>query len=159
MLRTLPLCTLCLIVLTGPAFADEEPDPSLLTLDRIYAKREFTAGRRTPTSGKRLSARWLEEGDAYLTVEPVDGRRQAIVQHDAATGKKQTLVSSADLSPSFNSTPIKIDDYAISKDRARVLIYTNSKRVWRRNTRGDYWVLDRSSHELTQLAATRHRQA
>ena len=25
------------------------------------------------------------------------------------------------------------------------------QRVWRRNTRGDYWVLDRTSHELRQL--------
>ena len=131
------------MVLVSPAFADEEPDPALLTLDRIYAKREFES--------KRLSARWLDEGDAYLTVERVDGGGQEIVRHDAATGAKQTLVSAADLSPSFDSAPIKIDDYAFSGDRARALIYTNSKRVWRQNTRGDYWVLDRSGHELTQL--------
>ncbi|MBC8351620.1 MAG: S9 family peptidase [Planctomycetes bacterium] len=131
------------MLFSGSVQADEEPDQSLLTLDRIYGKREFES--------KRLSARWLDEGDAYLTVERTAGGGQGIVEHDAKTGAKRTLVSSSDLSPSFNSSPVKIDDYAFSTDRSRVLIYTNSKRVWRRNTRGDYWVLDRSSHELTQL--------
>jgi len=32
-----------------------------------------------------------------------------------------------------------------------VLIYTNSKRVWRTNSRGDYWILDLASHELRKL--------
>ena len=32
-----------------------------------------------------------------------------------------------------------------------VLIYTNSKRVWRQKSRGDYWVLDRSARQLHQL--------
>ena len=47
--------------------------------------------------------------------------------------------------------PSAIDDYAFSADRSRLLIFTNSQRVWRTNTRGDYWVLDRSSHELHKL--------
>ena len=33
----------------------------------------------------------------------------------------------------------------------RVLVFTNSKRVWRQNTRGDYWVLDRKSGVLRKL--------
>src|SRR4029077_16046231 len=32
-----------------------------------------------------------------------------------------------------------------------LLLYTNSKRVWRTNSRGDYWVLERSSRELFKL--------
>ena len=32
-----------------------------------------------------------------------------------------------------------------------VLIYTNSRRVWRQNTRGDYWILDRQSKSLRKL--------
>ncbi len=48
-------------------------------------------------------------------------------------------------------SPLDLDDYAFSADRSRLLIFTNSQRVWRTNTRGDYWVLDRSSHELRKL--------
>jgi dipeptidyl-peptidase-4 len=32
-----------------------------------------------------------------------------------------------------------------------MLVYTNSKKVWRQNTRGDYWVLDVASGKLTKL--------
>ena len=58
--------------------------------------------------------------------------------------------------PSFScrparTRPLGIDDYEFSHDRSRLLIYTNSQRVWRTNTRGDYWVLDRTSHELHKL--------
>ena len=143
MLRLLWIGTFCLLLVRGSALADDEPDPTLLTLDRIYGKREF--------GSKRLSARWLDDADAYLTVEKAEGGGQEIVRHDALTGVKQTLVTASDLSPTFNSSPITIDAYAFSADQSRVLIYTNSKRVWRQNTRGDYFVLDRSSHELTQL--------
>ncbi|TFG42753.1 MAG: S9 family peptidase, partial [Gemmatimonadales bacterium] len=32
-----------------------------------------------------------------------------------------------------------------------LMIFTNTEKVWRQNTRGDYWVLDRSSGALRQL--------
>ena len=122
---------------------DEKPDPAILTLDRIYSNGEFNA--------KGSSARWLEGEDAYLTVENVKGGGQEIVKHDAETGQKVVLVSVADLTPSLRDAALRIDSYSFSEDLSRVLIYTNSKRVWRRNTRGDYWVLDRSSHEIMKL--------
>ncbi len=56
-----------------------------------------------------------------------------------------------DLIPPGETEPLAIDGYAFSHDLARLLIFTNSKRVWRSNTRGDYWVLDRTSHELRKL--------
>ena len=31
------------------------------------------------------------------------------------------------------------------------MIYTNTARVWRYNTRGDYWVLDLETHDLKKL--------
>ena len=34
---------------------------------------------------------------------------------------------------------------------SRLLVFTNSKRVWRTNSRGDYWVLDRAARELRKL--------
>lgn len=38
-----------------------------------------------------------------------------------------------------------------STDRKKILIYTNSKRVWRGNTRGDYWYFDLNSVKGKQL--------
>ena len=43
------------------------------------------------------------------------------------------------------SSPLSLARYAFSKDRSKLLVFTNTKRVWRHDDRGDYWVLDRSS--------------
>ena len=44
-----------------------------------------------------------------------------------------------------------MEAYEFSADESRVLVYTNSQRVWRRNTRGDYWLLDVAARKLRKL--------
>jgi len=61
------------------------------------------------------------------------------------------MVSATRLVPEGRSEPLKIDDYSWSPEAKRLLIFTNSKRVWRRNTRGDYWLLDGTSWKLQKL--------
>ncbi|MGH7564147.1 MAG: S9 family peptidase, partial [Gemmatimonadota bacterium] len=46
---------------------------------------------------------------------------------------------------------LEIEDYSWSPDGQRLLVFTNSERVWRDNTRGDYWILDRGSGILRKL--------
>ncbi len=70
---------------------------------------------------------------------------------DPATGGREVVVAARHLVPAGGTAPLAIDDYAWSKNEALVLIYTNSKRVWRKNTRGDYWVFDTASRELRKL--------
>lgn len=137
--------TTCLIlfcfansVLAADKEAETRAEEAKLTVERIFASGQFNA--------KGLSARWADDGGAYLTIDGSD-----IVRHDAATGEKKTIVAAADLTPPGKSSPLKIDDYAFSESGDYLLVYTNSQRVWRQNTRGDYWVLDRSGHELHQL--------
>ena len=48
---------------------------------------------------------------------------------------------------------------AWSEDFSLLLIYTNSKRVWRRNTLGDYWLLDRSELLADHAPVLRARAA
>ncbi len=137
------LVTLILVLVSQHARADEKEakgktDGAKLTVERIFASGEFNA--------QGLAARWAEDGDGYLSVEG-----SSILRHEAATGDKSVVVSEADLTPAGKSSPLAINDYAFSKSGDYVLIYTNSKRVWRQNSRGDYWVLDRSAHTLRQL--------
>ena len=61
------------------------------------------------------------------------------------------LVDGARLVPPGQKSGLVIDDYAWSADSARLLIFTNTAKVWRQNTRGDYWVLEIASGKLTQL--------
>jgi len=132
-------------LLAGAALAGEAPDRSLLTNERIFDSRDFT--------GQSVAVRWAKDSSGYLTLESsrdAAGGRD-IVLHDVPTGETKVLVSATRLVPPGESAPLAIDDYAFSDDQSLLLIYTNSKRVWRANTRGDYWVLDRTSHELRKL--------
>jgi dipeptidyl-peptidase-4 len=138
-------CILLAALLTVSWSAAEEKDPSLLTVARIFASGELGA--------QEFSVRWLGDGHRYLRLEgskASTGGRD-IVGYDAKTGDREVLVPAARLIPPGESSPLKIDGYAFSEDRSLLLVYTNSKRVWRRNTRGDYWVLDRTSRELRKL--------
>jgi len=60
------------------------------------------------------------------------------VGYDSATGQREVLVSAQQLTPFGEKKPLIIEDYSWSADLNRLLIFTNSKRVWRANTRGDY---------------------
>ena len=53
--------------------------------------------------------------------------------------------------PTPDAQPMKIEDYSWSDDNKQLLIFTNTKKVWRLNTRGDYWLLDLASGRLKKL--------
>ena len=119
-------------------------------IDRIFKTREYTAPRFGP-------ARWLPDGTAYAIVEAASGGAGSeIVRYDATTGARSVLVPATKLIPSTATegrarVGLDIDDYAWAPDGKRLLIFTNTKKVWRQNTRGDYWVLDTESGRLKKL--------
>jgi len=76
-----------------------------------------------------------------------------IVAYDAESGKREVLISATSLIPSGGKTPLMIRDYFWSEDNDKLLIYTNTRKVWRYHTRGDYWVLDLKIRKLTQIGA------
>ncbi|MHC4399186.1 MAG: S9 family peptidase [Planctomycetota bacterium] len=138
---------ICLLLLPActTVFGGEKEDPSLLTVERIFSSGDLDL--------ERFSARWLEDGSGYLTLEKSEGTSDGrdIVRHDAETGRREIVVPAAHLIPPGESKPLEIDGYAFSKDRSLLLVYTSSKRVWRQKTRGDYWVLDRAGRQLRKL--------
>ena len=99
----------------------------MLTIDRIYGGDEF----KTESFG----GRWLEDGSAFTTLEESSEHKghRDIVWHDPTTGEKEIIVSAAELIPAGESAPLKIEDYVWSKSQTKLLIYTNSRRVWRQN--------------------------
>ncbi len=125
--------------------AANKTNSPLLTVQRIFGSGEF--------NGESFSARWMEERSGYTTFESskeTSGGRD-LVRHDPKSGVKEILVPAADFIPPGESSPLGIDAHTWSKDQSRLLLFTNSKRVRRTKSRGDYWVLDRSSHELFKL--------
>jgi len=95
---------------------------------------------------------WFGNGDSYLALEPsATPGGTDIIRYQTATGTREILVSANRLIPSGEKMPIPVESYTFSPDGHQLLIFTNSKTVWRRNTRGDCWVLDLSSGALHNL--------
>jgi dipeptidyl-peptidase 4 len=96
-------------------------------------------------------ARWLPDGSAYAIVERNANGGSDIVRYDAASGERRVLIDGARLVPPGQKSGLVIDAYEWSADSTKLLIFTNTVKVWRLNTRGDYWVLEVASGKLTQL--------
>lgn len=120
-------------------------DPKL-TVERIFASREFQPERFG-------GFEWLKDGDSYAKFEPSGKVKDAddLVRYQIDSGARSVLLSAESLIPKGKTEPLELDGYDWSADGKRVLIYTNSQKVWRYNTRGDYWVLDQSTGKLSKL--------
>src|SRR5690349_24472978 len=105
-----------ILCLASKAFS-QSADPGRLTLQRIFASRDFFGQRFGP-------ARWLESGDAYTTLELAVGGGTDIVRYDAATGARAVIVPAARLTPTGASDPLDIEDYAWSPDGQKLLVFT-----------------------------------
>jgi dipeptidyl-peptidase-4 len=135
-----------LIVLTRISALAQTPDSTLLTLQRIFSTREFAGVTFGP-------ARWLADGSGYTTLErSADGpRARDIARYDLQSGRREVLLSSQKLMPAGGDSAAGIVDHQWSNDGRQLLIFANTKRVWRRNTRGDYWVWQTADGALQQL--------
>jgi len=119
-----------------------------LTLENIYTKRAFSQRGFGPV-------RWMKDSKGYSTVENNKGSGgREIIKYDAQTGGRTVLVSAKQLTPAGAAAPLAIADYIWSDDNTQLLIFTNTKKVWRYNTRGDYWVLNLNTGKLQQLGKT-----
>ena len=144
--RSIVWMFLIVFIFSSVLLGTGQKDLSLLTLDRIFLGREF--------GGERFGRiQWLDDGSGYTALESslTEERGRDIVKYDPATGKREILVSADRLVPAGDSEALAVQGYTWSKGKKKLLIYTNSQRVWRQNTRGDYWVLDLGSWNLSQL--------
>ena len=132
--------------LCSPKSAAAEKEESRLTLERIFEGDDFQEESFGP-------ARWLPDSSGYTIVEKSEGKAggQDIAFYVPGSEENRILVAARHLIPSGETKPLSIEDYSWSHDGAHLLLYTNSRRVWRAKTRGDYWVFDLTSHELRPL--------
>lgn len=127
-------------------FYTQEADNSLLTIDRLFKNYEFFGQ-------SFVQARWIDDGKYYTALETskeITGSRE-IVKYETATGNREVMVSAKLLIPHGKEKPLPISNYVWSTDRKLLLIFTNTAKVWRYNTRGDYWVLNLETNELKKL--------
>lgn len=116
-----------------------------LTLEDIYTTGQY----RSKGTGQ---VRWMKDNQSYSTLEPNAALKGTdIVRHDVESGTSSVLVHAGQLVPAGTDKPLSIEDYTWSDDNSRLLLFTNTRKVWRYHTRGDYWVLNRADGKLKKL--------
>jgi len=88
--------------------------------------------------------KWGKDGRSYYALETND-----LVRYDLPGFQRTVVVEAKDL-------PQRVQSFSFSDDEKKLLLFNNTKKVWRLNTRGDYWVLDLATHNKKQLGAGRH---
>lgn len=142
--------------LSFPGLAqDREHAADSLTLEDIYVNDTYRERGYGPV-------RWMQDGPGdpgYTTLEANAAYGgQDIVRYEAGSGKRSVLVPAGQLIPEGAEHPLQITDYHWSEDHSRLLLFTDTRKVWRYHTRGDYWVLDLPSKRLRQLGRTVKRR-
>jgi len=97
---------------------------------------------------QRTKTHWANDGYHYY----LQNANGIFVQDALDTGKKAVLTK-AMLTPP-GKQPLMVASFTISDDGQKLLIFTNTQKVWRYRTRGDYWVYDLSANTLKQIGTT-----
>lgn len=86
--------------------------------------------------------KWAPDGGSYYQSD-ADG----IAQIKLPEGSKKIIVNSSDI----HNLSVRLFNF--SNDQSKVLLYTHTTKVWRLDTRGDYWVFDLKTKKLSQLGS------
>ncbi|WP_408641395.1 hypothetical protein [Spirosoma telluris] len=73
---------------------------------------------------------WSADGNSAVA-----GTQGDLVQTDIRTGRKTVLLAQDKLRQPGTNQRLPVSDFAFTPDSAHVLIFTNTARVWRYNTR------------------------
>lgn len=93
--------------------------------------------------------RWSADGNAYYRVESGE-----LVTYSLPDQKRTVVLAKNDLIPSGETKPMTFRNYSFSPDGKQILLYTNTKKVWRLHTEGDYWVYNLGTKSLKKLGAS-----
>jgi dipeptidyl-peptidase-4 len=135
-------------ILLAPALRAELPPALEAQLRQIFETKDYKVKTLGPV-------RWLGNGRACAVLEDsATGKELSdIVSYDTVSGRREVLAAATQLIAPGTTGPLKVEDFVFSPDATRILIFTNTKKVWRQNTRGDYWVFDRAKGTLRKLGS------
>lgn len=122
-----------------------------LTLEDIFQSNQFM------TKGLN-NARWLPDSKGYTFLEKKEeDSHQSIYFHNLKSGKVSRLVNGADLKPSPDKDPLRIEDYSWSKSGKKLLLKTDGQRVWRRVSLAKYFIYDLNTKNLQPVHSGEER--
>ncbi|MEP7256503.1 MAG: DPP IV N-terminal domain-containing protein [Ferruginibacter sp.] len=94
----------------------------------------------------RGSINWTPNGNAYTKIK--DG---GIIKVDPKTDAEVVIVRKEQLTLPGATEAMFPQSYTFNNSNTKLLIFTNTAKVWRYNTRGDYWILDIVANKLKQI--------
>jgi dipeptidyl-peptidase-4 len=94
--------------------------------------------------------RWAPDGNSYFRIESGE-----IARYTLPANSKTVVLSKAELTPAGQADPLPVRNFIFSDDNSQLLLYTNTRKVWRIDTRGDYWVMNLKTKTLRKLGAGR----
>jgi dipeptidyl-peptidase-4 len=115
-----------------------------LNVHTIWGSPDFTSDE--------VELTWTSDGTAYTSIEEDASGYTDLYRIDALTGARRLLVREGDLVPAGGGRPVSIEQYRFSGDGSKVLIFTNSVRVWRQNTKGTFYVWDFTARRLIPVS-------
>ena len=143
-MKNILLVNLVLILFCAGFISAQDINPSLLTLEKIFKNKDFDAEK----FGK---VQWLNNGQSYTPTDRGKYKSEDIDEFYTETGDKNVVVAAEKLIPEGKTDPLKVHSYQWSGDKRYLMIFTNTKKVWRYHTRGDYWIYDTRTDKLYQL--------
>lgn len=116
---------------------------------------DVVAGKIIQTKGMGAMS-WLKDGEHYSRVETnAEQGGTDIVSYRAKDNAREVLIPASLFVDKATGKPVPVRSISWSADNRKVLVYTNTQRVWRYDTRGDYWVLDLSDKSFRQIGKDR----
>ncbi len=137
------LIAACAVFQIAPLAAQGIHAPPL-TVHAIWGSPEFVSDL--------VEIAWTSDGKAYTAIEENASGNTDLYRVDALTGTKALVVRGADLVSPGAVKPVAIEQYQFSGDGSKLLIFTNSARVWRENTKGTFFVWDLTARRLTPVS-------
>jgi len=116
-------------------------------LRRLNSGEFGAAGRRGPGVG----GQWVDGGKGYTNTERNPQGGTDIVRYETATGKREVLMTAAQLTPPQLGKPLQFGMYTSSADGKRLLFASNGRTLMIRKTAYDYWVLDKADNSWYKL--------
>ncbi|MEJ7627543.1 MAG: S9 family peptidase [Ferruginibacter sp.] len=89
---------------------------------------------------------WTKDGLAFTRL-----KEGSIVRIDPKTDAETILIKKELLTIPGSTNPIVVQSYEYSNDNSKILAFTNTAKVWRYRTRGDFWVINVAANKIQQL--------
>jgi dipeptidyl-peptidase 4 len=94
---------------------------------------------------------WMKDDHYFTRLDYAKGEIPELIKYDVINAAPaDTLLKNSNLM--YNGNPIAIEDYSFSQDEKKILISENVKHIYRRSSKGTYYIYDIASRKITRLS-------